>query len=138
MSLVLVAISVLKELQEVHLQLPIVKGVRMTPAPESAFIDDDVFYLFLQKQKIGAELHIYLEEGTSGLTAAQDKLQHQVKAAMMEPLEWMQGIQSDLTVCGGAPASGGPMLGMLVETLVERVFLVSGVVKTVFCCFKKK
>jgi hypothetical protein len=28
--------------------------------------DDDVFYLFLQKQKIGAELHIYLEEGTSG------------------------------------------------------------------------
>jgi hypothetical protein len=26
--------------------------------------DDDVFYVFLQKQKIGAELHIYLEEGT--------------------------------------------------------------------------
>jgi len=26
--------------------------------------DDDVFYLFLQKQKIGAELHIYLEVGT--------------------------------------------------------------------------
>ena len=26
--------------------------------------DDDVFYLFLHKQKIGAELHIYLEEGT--------------------------------------------------------------------------
>ena len=25
---------------------------------------DDVFYLFLQKQKIRAELHIYLEEGT--------------------------------------------------------------------------
>ena len=25
---------------------------------------NDVFYLFLQKQKIGAELHIYLEEGT--------------------------------------------------------------------------
>ena len=25
---------------------------------------DDVCYLFLQKQKIGAKLHIYLEEGT--------------------------------------------------------------------------
>jgi hypothetical protein len=25
---------------------------------------DVVFYLFLQKPKIGAELHIYLEEGT--------------------------------------------------------------------------
>ena len=35
-------------------------------------------------------------------------------------------------------ASGSSTLGMLVETLVERVFLVSGVVKTVFCRFKKK
>jgi len=26
-------------------------------------IDDDVFYLFLQKQKIGSKLHIYLYEG---------------------------------------------------------------------------
>ncbi len=29
--------------------------------------DDDVFHLFLQKQKRGAELHIYLEEGTPSL-----------------------------------------------------------------------
>jgi hypothetical protein len=26
--------------------------------------DNDVFYLFLQKQNLGAKLHIYLEEGT--------------------------------------------------------------------------
>ncbi len=36
--------------------------------------DDDVFYLFLQKQKIGAELHIYLEEGTY-----HKRLQHGVR-----------------------------------------------------------
>jgi hypothetical protein len=28
--------------------------------------DDDVFYLFLQKQKIRAELHIYLSEQSVG------------------------------------------------------------------------
>jgi hypothetical protein len=54
MSSVLVAIRVRKELQEVHLQLPIGKGVKMTPAPEAAPIE-------------------------AGLTAAQNKMQQQVK-----------------------------------------------------------
>ena len=34
------------------------------PLPPREELDDDVFYLFFQKQKRGAELHIYLEEGT--------------------------------------------------------------------------
>ena len=33
------------------------------PAKDSVGVDD-VFYLFLQKQKIGDKVHIYLEEGT--------------------------------------------------------------------------
>ena len=41
-------------------------------------------------------------------------------------------------MCVRITASGSPTLGMLVEMLVERVFLVSGVVKAVFCRFKKK
>ena len=39
---------------------------------------------------------------------------------------------------GPSPASGSMTLGMLVEMLVERVFLVGGVVKTVFPLIKKK
>jgi hypothetical protein len=39
---------------------------------------------------------------------------------------------------GGGSACGSSTLGMLVEMLVEGVFLVSGVVKTVFSRFKKK
>jgi hypothetical protein len=39
-------------------------GVPFVSHCEDAVFDDDVFYLFLQKQKIGAELHIYLEEST--------------------------------------------------------------------------
>ena len=42
-------------------------------------------------------------------------------------------------VSRASSVNGSSTLGMLVEMLVERVFLVSGaVVKTVFWCFKKK
>ncbi len=44
-------------------------SLSLRPGTTSAYLPasqdvDDVFYLFLQKQKTGAELHIYLEEGT--------------------------------------------------------------------------
>ena len=40
-----------------------IKDIITMPEPEVGD-DDDVFYLFLQNQKRGAELHISLEEGT--------------------------------------------------------------------------
>lgn len=78
MSSVSAATSVRKELQEVHLQLPIGKGVKMTPAPEATVKE-------------------------VGLSATQIKLQEQVTTARTEALDWMQGMQSYLTACEAAP-----------------------------------
>jgi hypothetical protein len=80
MSSVPAAIRVLEELQEVHLQLPIGKGVKMTPVPEAALIE-------------------------IGLPSTQIRLQKQVKAARIEALDWMQGMQSYLTACKAAPGN---------------------------------
>jgi hypothetical protein len=44
--------------------LDVIFGVEIALRRDVYPDDDDVFHLFLQKQKVGAELHIYLEEGT--------------------------------------------------------------------------
>jgi hypothetical protein len=43
-----------------HIQILCNAQVAYRMVPRDARSDDDVFYLFLQKQKIGAKLHMYL------------------------------------------------------------------------------
>jgi len=58
--------------------------------------------------------------------------------AAVPPLPWLAPDAVPHRFRCKVTASGSPTLEMLVEMLVERVFLFSGVVKTVFSRIKKK
>jgi hypothetical protein len=51
--------------------------------------DDDVFYLFLQKRKIGAKLHVYLEEGTHHKRLFRGPSTNDMKISFLEGLALM-------------------------------------------------
>jgi hypothetical protein len=64
-------------------------------------LGDDVFYLFLQKQKVGAELHMYLEEGTYHTRLFREHILHREHIRQPEPRVYLEEGTYHTRLCRG-------------------------------------
>jgi len=80
MSSVSAATAMRRELQEVVLQFPIGRAIKMTPVPEAPLME-------------------------TGLSATQQRLQDQENAARRATLDWVQEVQECLKACADAPSN---------------------------------